>query len=356
MLAIPHVWLFEASRYGLIFTLAWVIQDIFYHTSLVVESNDGSNSNTSSSSLAAPPSAIASSSSTTSGSKSSGLASARNNDPDTDFPIVGMRNPPRASMASAAQTTTPSAAPPNGELTIDTDAAEVTQTGSYDSEYMVSEDDDHDMDAAAAAPASQVPFAQQPARRGIRIRRRRLRARTLSVGDAAFDEALDGFVRKHPGASRSDASRFLVARKGLLEPALDMYAKHLQWRAENMPVRLKRVAAAVGTACIFYHGRALDDTPVIYFKNAFYDRAKATPEEYALVAAACLEVCLARAAAEGRPSEAVTLLVHTSDEPGAVNAMIDNALVSAVSQVRKSSQSRRRASISYFRMKLIILC
>jgi hypothetical protein len=133
--------------------------------------------------------------------------------------------------------------------------------------------------------------------------------------------------------SRGDAFRFLVARKGRLEPALDMYAKHLQWRAQNLPVRMKRVAAAVGTACIFYHGRALDGTPVIYFKNAFYDRTKATPEEYALVAAACMEVCLARTAAEGKASEAVTLLVHTSDEPGAVNAMIDNALVSAVSQV-----------------------
>ena len=73
-------------------------------------------------------------------------------------------------------------------------------------------------------------------------------------------------LAKYPDLCVEDAVRFLVARKGSVVAASEMYDKYLIWRSKNFPLKKEVVKPAYDTRCMFFHGFARDGSPVIYFR------------------------------------------------------------------------------------------
>ena len=131
-------------------------------------------------------------------------------------------------------------------------------------------------------------------------------------------------MKKYPDVSIEDIVRYLVARKGAVPAASDMLEKCQQWRANHSPLKKVAVTPAMSSKCFFYHGTARDGTPVIYFRGALYDKTKATPEDYVLGAAHCIDVALSL----GNTIN-VTVMVHTQNVDGAPNGPADMNFIKA---------------------------
>lgn len=109
-----------------------------------------------------------------------------------------------------------------------------------------------------------------------------------------------------PGESIVDIVRFLVARKGNVEQASVMMKSALDWHSSNFPSKHDEIVPALKSKCFFSHGTsALDGTPILFFRGAYYDSKVATPEQYVLAAAHIIDTALAQS-----DQISVTVLVH----------------------------------------------
>jgi len=128
---------------------------------------------------------------------------------------------------------------------------------------------------------------------------------------------------RFPDAPITDIVRFLVARKGDVSLASEMYEKASAWHLANLPLkRNAEVVAAINTRCFFPFGKAKDGTPVLYFRGALYDNTKASPECFVLAAAHAIEFALRNSSEIN-----VTVLVHANYVPGAPNASADMGFI-----------------------------
>ena len=128
-----------------------------------------------------------------------------------------------------------------------------------------------------------------------------------------------------------DAVRFLVARKGVVQNAVEMIDKERAWHDQHFPVQREEVKAAIETRCFFPFGRARDGSPVVYMRGGLYDNTVATPQQYVLAAAHTIEYALKQ-----YPDQVnVTVVVHSSAVPGVKNATgADTNFIKLFIQVR----------------------
>jgi len=99
---------------------------------------------------------------------------------------------------------------------------------------------------------------------------------------------MEMMMKRFPDSSPSDLERFLEARKGNKDLAIEMYSSHLLWRSKTFPIKRSQVIKAMTCHCMFPFGTAKDGTPVLFFRHAMYDKNRATPEEYVLAAVVIL--------------------------------------------------------------------
>ena len=169
------------------------------------------------------------------------------------------------------------------------------------------------------------------------------RARSVTVDAAIYEKIMpnlpDNCQPDCPGAiqvktalpqlSKTDVVRYLVARKGNPEHAIEMAKKSLEWRASTFPLKKKDVASALNTKCFFPFGRARDGSPVLYMRGGLYDNEKASAEEFALAAAFAIDWSL-----DQYPTEVnVTVVVHTVHVPGGPNKPSDMNFIKLFVQV-----------------------
>eukprot|EP01041_Mallomonas_annulata_P004387 gene4387-8735_t len=147
---------------------------------------------------------------------------------------------------------------------------------------------------------------------------------TTSSSKIPETEAMNQMLSKFPTADINDLERFLIARKGNVSHAADMYSKCSLWRSKHFPVTRSMVENAFRCNCMFVHGVARNGTPVLLFRNATYDKSKASSQEFVLAAAYCMNMALSRA-----PRTKVTVLIHTAASPGCVNGPADTAFIKA---------------------------
>jgi len=122
-----------------------------------------------------------------------------------------------------------------------------------------------------------------------------------------------------PEDSIIDILRFLIARKGDVSLAADMFRKAKAWHLKNLPLRRSpQLDAVLGLKCFFFHKTARDGTPILYFRGAIYDQKKASAETYILTAAHCIDYVLKKS-----NQISVTVFVHSAAVPGASNSNPD---------------------------------
>jgi len=93
----------------------------------------------------------------------------------------------------------------------------------------------------------------------------------------------------------AERKRFLAARDGDSAAGEEMLQAHLKWRAESLPLPEGRPRVGKGLPeWMFFHGTALDGTPLLWINGAMYDGEAATPEEYGLASAALIDGRFAR--------------------------------------------------------------
>ena len=129
--------------------------------------------------------------------------------------------------------------------------------------------------------------------------------------------------------SRNDVVRFLVARKGNVEAAVDMFRKAFKWHASSLPLRATPdIIKCLSAKCFFAHGVDRDGAPVLYRRGALYDSKRGAPETYVLVAAHAIAHAL-------RNSKhcAITCMVHAVAVPGAANENTDINFIKGFVQV-----------------------
>lgn len=151
----------------------------------------------------------------------------------------------------------------------------------------------------------------------------------------------DGFTaqemcRLFPGENIVDIVRFLVARKGNLEQAAKMMRSAVDWHASNFPSKLLDIVPALQTGCFFSHGVALDGTPLLFMRGAFYSSKIATPLQYVLAAAYVIDTVLAKS-----DQISVTVLVHASGIAGAPNESADINFIKLFVQVLSDNYPER---------------
>ena len=67
-----------------------------------------------------------------------------------------------------------------------------------------------------------------------------------------FDgENMDKMVEIFPNDNKADVHRFLIARKGDVDLAAEMYRNSLLWRAKNLPGSVETIGSALETKCLF---------------------------------------------------------------------------------------------------------
>jgi hypothetical protein len=151
----------------------------------------------------------------------------------------------------------------------------------------------------------------------------------------------DGFTaqemtRLFPGVNIVDIVRFLVARKGNLEHAAKMMRSALDWHSSNFPSKLVDIIPALKTGCFFSHGTALDGTPLLFMRGAFYSSKVASPLQFVLAAAYVIDTVLAQS-----DQISVTVLVHASGIPGAPNESADINFIKLFVQVLSDNYPER---------------
>ena len=142
--------------------------------------------------------------------------------------------------------------------------------------------------------------------------------------------------RLFPDASIVDIVRFLVARKGNLEQASAMMRSAVDWHSSNFPSRNLEIVAALKTGCFFSHGKALDGTPILFFRGAFYDSKVATPMQYVLAAAYVIDAAMAQC-----DQISVTVLVHACGIKGAPNESADINFIKTFVQILSDNYPER---------------
>jgi hypothetical protein len=81
---------------------------------------------------------------------------------------------------------------------------------------------------------------------------------------------------------------------------------------------------------------ALDGTPILFFRGAYYDSKVATPEQYVLAAALIIDVALAQS-----DQISVTVLVHACGIVGAPNENADMNFIKKFVQVLSDNYPER---------------
>lgn len=105
-----------------------------------------------------------------------------------------------------------------------------------------------------------------------------------------------------------DILRFLIARKGDVSLAADMFRKSKLWHQKHLPLRPSPALDPVlALKCFFFHKTALDGTPILYFRGAIYNGNIAKAEQYILTAAHCIDYVLKRS-----NQISVTVFVHSA--------------------------------------------
>ena len=165
-----------------------------------------------------------------------------------------------------------------------------------------------------------------------------------SSGDIIITSALiNAMTKMFPEESRVTLVRFLIARKASVKDASDMLRKYKTWHAANMPPRAAVTEGALASKCIFAHGKALDGSPILYFRGALYDNRAASPTAYVLAAAHIIEKTVTPLDEScSHPSgESVTVLIHTAYTPGAINAPADVNFIRDFVQVLSANYPER---------------
>merc|ERR550539_1155184 len=95
------------------------------------------------------------------------------------------------------------------------------------------------------------------------------------------DESLAALIKAFPYNSQEQLQRFAVARRQDPKAAVDMFAKHLQWREgqghpENLAARHAQIPE------FFISPVAHNGQVGCLIQGACYDPSAATPEQYAL--------------------------------------------------------------------------
>lgn len=133
-----------------------------------------------------------------------------------------------------------------------------------------------------------------------------------------------------------DILRFLLARKGNLDQAAAMMRSALDWHSSNFPAKKVEIVSALQTGCFFYHGKALDGTPILFMRGAFYSNKLATPNQYVLAAAYVIDRALAQS-----DQISVSVLVHASGIAGAPNESADINFIKLFVQVLSDNYPER---------------
>ena len=148
--------------------------------------------------------------------------------------------------------------------------------------------------------------------------------------------------KRYPSATRLELTRFLIARKGNVDLAAEMFEKALVWRNKNLPVKRSLVEEAIKTGCFSAKGFAKDGTPIIYFVWGLYDTARASPEAFILAAVHTIEL-LCR---DEYRNVKVTVVASLYTVPGGANASLDMNFIKGFSQVGMPFMSHH----AYFRL------
>ena len=142
--------------------------------------------------------------------------------------------------------------------------------------------------------------------------------------------------RLFPNSNIVDIFRFLVARKGNIEQAAAMMRSAVDWHSSNFPSRNMEIVTAFKTGCFFYHGKALDGTPILFFRGAFYDSKVASPLQYVLAAAYVIDTVMSRS-----DQISVTVLVHACGIKGAPNESADINFIKTFVQILSDNYPER---------------
>lgn len=130
-------------------------------------------------------------------------------------------------------------------------------------------------------------------------------------------------TNKYKNLNTSDVIRFLIARKGKLELTIEMIDKYLEWHDNIFPIQINQVKNVIESNCFLIHKHAIDQTPVLYMRGAYYDNRKATPLQYVLLASHLIEYTL-----HHNPNQInVTVVVNTSNITNAPNLPPDLAFI-----------------------------
>ena len=141
-------------------------------------------------------------------------------------------------------------------------------------------------------------------------------------------EAMQEMIARHPKAPTMDLQRFLIARNADIEAASSMYLVAEKWRAENLPARKSRIGNAIQTNCVFVGKPALDGTPTMYCRAAFYDNTKAKYDEFVVAAAHCMDYALKKYKANS-----LTVVCNLTYIPGETNQHPDVQFIKQFAKV-----------------------
>ena len=139
-----------------------------------------------------------------------------------------------------------------------------------------------------------------------------------------------------PNESIVDIVRYLVARKGNVEQAAAMMKSAVDWHSSSFPSKELEIVPALQTGCFFSHGTALDGTPILFFRGAFYDSKVATPLQYVLAAAYVIDSVMAES-----DQISVTVLVHACGQKGAPNESADINFIKTFVQILSDNYPER---------------
>lgn len=139
-----------------------------------------------------------------------------------------------------------------------------------------------------------------------------------------------------PDQSIVDIIRFLIARKGNLEQATKMMRAAVDWHSSHFPSKKHEIIPALQTGCFFAHGKALDGTPILFMRGAFYSSKVATPLQYVLAAAYVIDTVLAES-----DQICVTVLVHACGVKGAPNESADINFIKLFVQILSDNYPER---------------
>lgn len=185
-------------------------------------------------------------------------------------------------------------------------------------------------------PRGETSFCVPQMCKSTNVMKRRL-ALLPKLANCEFDgQAAQEMKKLFPEEDMIDILRFLLARKGNLDQAAAMMRSALDWHSSNFPAKKHEIVSALQTGCFFYHGTALDGTPILFMRGAFYSSKHATPNQYVLAAAYVIDRVLAES-----DQISVSVLVHASGVDGAPNESADINFIKLFVQVLSDNYPER---------------